>query len=442
MRNELTRATQLARTALNDNGNGGENNDVTSTMTAAAAASSFITGTAAFYATSFISQLMQYKYLKCSTGTRPFIIPGSIGMVTVAIGSWLGHVVGIGTTQHVLLCAAANARRRHDVPYYNNDDSSRWRLRSIRENTSEDDDDGDYNGKRITNIMLAQLSEIGCTVWKSTMEMTRPLFLGIVSMDNHDNKINNYNKQQQLTKRQKAERKEAWTHMGRICLVGLLTYKIGCGARFTSLSPSSYTARGSFARVSIPATPPPGAITNGDGFAYATASQRYRIEKLGRIFGCHTCGSRELFFTKLSNLGGPKFHGDHIPPISVAKQLNDRWYRKLIGVSVSQRFYPQCITCSNKQGGLLSRAVNAGHRNLRSVGGGQESYFHGRRVRLSHTTGGIVAVLSVGGLTTKDDDAIALVKSSRERMQFMQHWIEDVGMKTKGWVVNAWRDMN
>jgi hypothetical protein len=53
-----------------------------------------------------------------------------------------------------------------------------------------------------------------------------------------------------------------------------------------------------------------------------------------------------------------------------------------------------------------------------------------------------VAVVSVGGLTTNDDNAIDLVKSSRERMQFMQHWIEDVGMKTKGWVVNVWRDMN
>ena len=53
----------------------------------------------------------------------------------------------------------------HDAPYCNNDDSSRWRLRSIRENTSEDDDDDDYyNGKRMTNIMLAQLSEIGVII--------------------------------------------------------------------------------------------------------------------------------------------------------------------------------------------------------------------------------------------------------------------------------------
>lgn len=435
------------RTALHNNGD----EDVT-TMTAAAA-TSFITGTAAFYTTAFVSQLMQYKLLRLSTGTRPAILPSSIGMVTVAMGSWMGHAVGLGTT-HAVLCAAATARRQAE---YCNNDASSWGLRSIRA-CSENDDD--TNGKRITNI-LTQLSAIGNTVWKSTLEMTRPLFLG-VSIDNHNNNNSNsnfyYNNNKQLTKRQRKERKEAWFHVGRVCILGLLTYKIGCRARFISLSPSSFTSRGSFARVSIPATPPPpgGAITNGGGFAYATASQRYRIEKLGRIFGCHTCGSRELFFTKSSSQlisGGPKFYGDHIPPISVAKQLNDRWYRKLLGLSVSQQFYPQCKSCSNTQGGLLSRAIFAGHRNLRSVGGGQESYFHGRRPRLSHMTGGIVAVLSVGGLRTSgmtgennddtnDNLAIDLVKSSRERMQFMQLWIEDVGMKTKEWIVNAWRDLS
>jgi hypothetical protein len=235
------------------------------------------------------------------------------------------------------------------------------RTRSIRENSDN------TNGKRITTI-LTQLSEVGNSVWKSTLELTRPLFLGL-SIDN-DNNNNIYNSNKQLTKRQRIERKEAWYHVGRICIVGLLTYKITCTSNFISLSPSSYTARGSFARVSIPASPPPGGGSGGS-FAYATTSQRYCIEKLGRLFGCHTCGSRELFTNTniiSGSSGGPKFHGDHIPPISVAKQLNDRWYRKLLGLSVSQRFYPQCKSCSNTQGGLLSRAVNAGHRNLRSVG--------------------------------------------------------------------------
>jgi hypothetical protein len=441
MWNELTRAIQLARTTLSTNNGDGDGDDVTPTMTAmSAAATSFITGTAAFYTTAYVSQYMQYKLLKVSTGTRPSIIPSTIGMMTVAIGSWMGHVVGLGMTHHAFLCAAAATARKQQSEYYNNDDPSSWGLRSIRANN----ENGDTNGKRITNI-LTQLSEVGNSVWKSTLELTRPLFLGL-SIDTNNN--SNYNSNKQLTKRQRIERNEAWYHVGRICIVGLLTYKITCTSRFISLSPSSYTARGSFARVSIPALP-----DSGGSFTYATTSQRYRIEKLGRLFGCHTCGSRELFTNTniIGSSGGPKFHGDHIPPISVAKQLNERWYRKLFGISVSQRFYPQCRTCSNTQGGLLSRAVNAGHRNLRSVGGGQESYFHGRRLRLSHMTGGIVAVTSVGGLTstgmteknndyTNDDDAIDnLVKFSRERMQCMQHWIEDVRMKTKGWIVNAWR---
>ena len=99
-----------------------------------------------------------------------------------------------------------------------------------------------------------------------------------------------------------------------------------------------------------------------------------------------------------SNIGKniPKFHGDHIPPVSVAKQINSRWYRKMLGWKVKQKFFPQCRNCSNKQGGLLSSAIHAGHRNLHSVGGGQESYFHGRRLRIGHLTGGAVAVLSIG----------------------------------------------
>ena len=68
----------------------------------------------------------------------------------------------------------------------------------------------------------------------------------------------------------------------------------------------------------------------------------------------------------------PCFHGDHIPLVSVAKQINEQWYRRKLGWKVSQKFYPQCRDCSNKQGGLLSKAVNAGHKNLHSVGGGSE----------------------------------------------------------------------
>ena len=216
------------------------------------------------------------------------------------------------------------------------------------------------------------------------------------------------------------------------CIFGVLAYKAVFRMRYSSISPSSYTARGSFARVGIPAPP---------NFDYATPSQRARIERLGRAFGCHTCGSRMIVPdgpVGRSAASAPRFHADHIPPVSVARQLNDRWYRRWLGLRVTQRFYPQCRNCSNRQGGLLSRAVNAGHGNLRAAGGGAESHFHGRRPRIGHLTGGAVAVLSVGGIG--DGDAADSARSSRERVRSMQDWIEDAGAKAKERILNAWRD--
>lgn len=130
----------------------------------------------------------------------------------------------------------------------------------------------------------------------------------------------------------------------------------------------------------------------------------------------------------------PRFHGDHIPPVSVAKQLNERWYRKKMGWKVSQKFYPQCRDCSNKQGGLLSKAINAGHKNLHSVGGGGESHFHGARIRIGHMAGGIVAVATVGqGFDGKD-----VVIASRKRIQQIRDWAVDTGKELIDRIHNWW----
>ena len=136
------------------------------------------------------------------------------------------------------------------------------------------------------------------------------------------------------------------------------------------------------------------------------------------------------------NWNKPKFHGDHIPPVSVAKQWNERWYRKTLGWKVNQKFYPQCRDCSNKQGGLLGKAVNAGHTNLHSVGGGGESYFHGWRVRVGHLAGGIVAVTTVGddGVDVKD-----IVIASRERIRRLRDWFVDAGLELKDRFESWWK---
>jgi hypothetical protein len=183
------------------------------------------------------------------------------------------------------------------------------------------------------------------------------------------------------------------------CLAGIIVFKL-LGGRFWSIAPSSYTHVGSFARpyASIPASE-----------KYATLTERTMMEKFGRRYGCHTCGSRMIF----STAGTTKFVGDHMPPKAVAEQINARWYRKLFNIPVKYRFYPQCIHCSGKQGSILSRATQElrnHHQFIKSswwlkrgsaipdlshAGGGTNAYNHGFRFRWHHMTGGILGGIAV-----------------------------------------------
>jgi hypothetical protein len=170
------------------------------------------------------------------------------------------------------------------------------------------------------------------------------------------------------------------------CTIGLVAFKL-LGGKFWAISPSSYTHIGSFARGSLPATE-----------RYATVLQRAKVGKLGRMFGCHTCGARSRSFI-----------GDHMPPKIVAEQLARRSW--LLGGKrpVQFRFYPQCVKCSHKQGGILSRATlelrksrRAAHQlhKIRS-----NAYFHGWKFRpIHHLVGGVVAATAVGGATPEDPD--------------------------------------
>lgn len=199
-------------------------------------------------------------------------------------------------------------------------------------------------------------------------------------------------------------------HTLRVCALGLLAFK-GLGGRFWSIAPSNITNLGSFARTifSIPATE-----------KYATPSQRKVIEKLGRTIGCHTCGSRKIF-TRGPN--GVKFIADHMPPQAVVKQMNARWYRRWFGLKVKQRFYPQCFTCSNLQGGILSKATqqlkeeNSKYFSLRgkminlsNAGGGRNAYNHAFRFRKEHFAGGLVAAATT--LDANESDVLGDRRSS------------------------------
>ena len=89
------------------------------------------------------------------------------------------------------------------------------------------------------------------------------------------------------------------SHSLRVIAFGLIAYK-GLGGRFWSVSPSSLTNLGSFARRvnSLPASD-----------SYATESQRKIIGRLGRLWGCHTCGDHMIFKKGLRS--GTKFIGEY-----------------------------------------------------------------------------------------------------------------------------------
>jgi hypothetical protein len=186
------------------------------------------------------------------------------------------------------------------------------------------------------------------------------------------------------------------SHALRVICVGLIAYK-GLGGRFWSVAPSSYTQLGSFARItkSLPATN-----------AYATVAEREMIGKLGRTLGCHTCGTRMIGQTGLKS--GTKFIADHMPPKSAAKQMNNRWFRKLLGIHVKYRFYPQCVHCSSKQANILSDASKRMYYaklkgpgifkripNLSQSGGGRKAYMHGLKLRREHLAGGLLSTATV-----------------------------------------------
>lgn len=212
-----------------------------------------------------------------------------------------------------------------------------------------------------------------------------------------------------------------WQHTLRVCTTGLIIFKL-LGGRFWSISPSSFTHLGSFARPIV------SSISASN--AYANTFQRQQIEVLGRRYGCHTCGSRMLFVKKLK--GACKFHADHMPPQSVVECMNKNFVRRLLNVSVKQRFYPQCITCSNKQGGILSKAtksIQSGNKKytffswkkgpvqtLMDAGGGQEAYFHGLRFRFSHLTGFLLGALTVVDTDVKD----VMGKGNEQRFKSIQ----------------------
>jgi hypothetical protein len=123
------------------------------------------------------------------------------------------------------------------------------------------------------------------------------------------------------------------------CIISLFFYSLLERNFFLTALPSSIISRGAYARKS-------GSIIATS--ETATSFQRAAIQKFGRKYGCHQCGSKINIF---SNSVGP-YIADHMPPTLFYKQAMSTWWNKLRNkiTPIKQRLYPQCQTCFSVQG--------------------------------------------------------------------------------------------
>ena len=313
---------------------------------------SILAGTVAFSSTLAISTWTQ-KLLCISTGT-PAPIPSLVGFATVCVASLVAHQAAIGT-----YCLPLQ-RPQFMISYHQgqwNRWTNHWRHSFNLQETAQ------QGLSSISKVFLGKDRQGDC------------FDLKVVQIP---------------------------MHTIRICVVGILAFKV-LGGRFWAIAPSSYTHLGSFARprLSLPA-----------GESYASTAKRAALDKLGRRVGCHTCGSRSAGKAWFWERKGPAtFVGDHMPPRSVAEQINKQLHRRLFNWKVQYRFYPQCTDCSSTQGGLLAKATSALQKHprlgrrahfLASAGGGKQAYNHGHKFRWNHLAGGFVGGLETHGGTRWD----------------------------------------
>lgn len=98
----------------------------------------------------------------------------------------------------------------------------------------------------------------------------------------------------------------------RTACISLLLFK-GLGGRLNSISPSDVTQPGAFFRLrgTLPAGPD-----------YASPLQKRRLDVFGLLYGCHSCGKRQV----------GSYIGDHMPPKKVAARMSKRFWRRILRV--------------------------------------------------------------------------------------------------------------
>lgn len=128
--------------------------------------------------------------------------------------------------------------------------------------------------------------------------------------------------------------------------VGLLSFMLLEKGGFRTAFPSSVIALGVFANHSNKMVR--SMVTNSP---VATSTQRLHMQKLGKRFGCHQCGKRQLFNRNI-------FIADHMPPTKMAIEKDMKWYRRLFSLKLQQRLWPQCYSCFQTQGSAVKTGTH------------------------------------------------------------------------------------
>ncbi len=161
--------------------------------------------------------------------------------------------------------------------------------------------------------------------------------------------------------------------MVRNALVGVGMFSLFERRSFLTALPSSVITLGAYAQRNMLVT------RYGRGFVpatdvAATDKQRRMIQSIGQRFGCHQCGSRQMFTKGVSS-----FIADHQPPTKMALLWSDQGWRKALRWPVAQRLWPQCQKCFHLQGSAVRTHTH--------------TLIHHHRVRLCHFAPAAAALL-------------------------------------------------
>lgn len=143
----------------------------------------------------------------------------------------------------------------------------------------------------------------------------------------------------------------------RAALVGVGVYSALERRSFRTAIPSSVISVGVFAHTPWHWTPRMKSVIAATG-EVATTSQRSAVQKLGKLHGCHHCGSKQVF--NLAKGFPTNFIADHMPPTKYVNEANSQWHRKLFGgmLRKRQQLLPQCQSCYSKQGAAVKRGIH------------------------------------------------------------------------------------